>query len=94
VHPSQQFWSDGSLSFGGWISIGKGFEEGRGGRGAAGQSQDVQGTWLEIVPKRRSQVACGFSLEVLVTIGTPSIVPLPLFHCALLKAGNEARPWR
>ena len=32
IHPLQQFWGDGPLSFWGWVGIYKGFEEGAGSR--------------------------------------------------------------
>ena len=61
MHSSQQFGCDGTLSLGGWVGIGEGFKEGAGGRTQLGRARDVQGARLQIVPKRRSQVACGFA---------------------------------
>jgi hypothetical protein len=71
--------------------MGKGSEEGAGGRMQLGRARDVQGTWLEIVPKRRSQVACGFAQSArdhwLLTLAFNfSASSLPLC-CA--KAGDE-----
>ena len=48
----------------------------------------MQGTWLEIVPKCRSQVAYGLLTVLLLTIGFlyfPLIILLPFFHCVIQR---------
>jgi hypothetical protein len=46
------------------IYVGKGFEEGFNGGVQVLAVFEVKGTWLEIVPKRCSQTACGSSQSV------------------------------
>ena len=59
MHCSQQKRSDRLLPVGRRVQVLKSHEEGFQGGEQLGASRDVQGTWLEMVPKRRSQMACG-----------------------------------
>ena len=55
----EESWGDGFLPFGRRIGIVKGFEEGAQCWPQVGAVLDVKGARLEMVPKRRSQAACG-----------------------------------
>jgi hypothetical protein len=56
-----------------------------------GRTRDVQGAWFEIVPKRRSQVACGFAQSArdhwLLTLAFNSSASF--FPLRRSKAGNK-----
>ena len=47
------------MTFGSWVGVIIGSEQGTQGRSHVGASRDVKGAVLEMVPERRSQTACG-----------------------------------
>lgn len=51
--------SDRFLPVSRWVYVVEGFEEGFDGGVQVLAARDVKGAWFEIVPKRRSQTACG-----------------------------------
>ena len=59
MHGSQEEGSDGLLPVGRRVEVLKCHEKSFQGGEQLGASRDVQGAWLEMVPKRRSQMACG-----------------------------------
>jgi hypothetical protein len=58
---SQQFGGDRFLAFGDGIGIVEGAEEGTDSGSQVGAVRFVQGAWLEMLPKRQSQTACGIA---------------------------------
>jgi len=56
---SEEFGCNGFLALRRWVYIFVGLEEGSEGGELVLAARDVKGAWLEMVPKRLSQTACG-----------------------------------
>lgn len=61
MHGSEELGRDCLLSLWRGVDVGVGGEEATDAGMQVGRSRDVQGAWVLMDPKRRSQVACGFA---------------------------------
>ena len=93
VEAPEESGGDGLLPLGRRIGIIKGFEEGPQGRSQVGAVLDVKGTWFEMVPKRRSQDACGTPQSAdahwLLTLSVKFTLFSPLSVAICVEEGSE-----
>jgi hypothetical protein len=85
VHLPQQFWGDGLLVMGWQVKVVEDPEEAFDGWVQEGAIWDVNGVWLVMVPKRRSQTTCSIAQrannhQALTPLGKSTIfIPFPVW---------------